>query len=337
MKLKTFLSVVKNGQLFLIHTLVEAARNFHRISFLGSGLSLGALQLLADGPATFDELSAALHIHSSMQDAFLAWLQLGVAVGELSAKGDTYALRGRLVRAIVDPRYDAVAALVEEITCVHSLAIRESSERLRSGRPFTLADHDSHVIARSSRVVEPLIHEVMERLVPTRGPFRLFEIGCGSAVTLCHLAKRNPELTALGLELQESAAALAAKNVERAQCSDRVSIETGDIRQRSPDEPFDLATLHQNIYYFPVSERTDLLRHVRTFLKPGGKLVVTSLCQGGGTSTQALDLWSAMTRGSGRLPGHEELTAQMKEAGLTAVEAAHLIPGESFWSFVGTS
>ena len=34
--------------------------------------------------------------------------------------------------------------------------------------------------------------------------------------------------------------------------------------------PFDLATLHQNIYYFPVDTRVELLQTLLGLLKPGG-------------------------------------------------------------------
>src|SRR5262249_17230286 len=78
-----------------------------------------------------------------------------------------------------------------------------------------------------------------------------------------------PELTALGLELQPDAAALARDNVAHWKLTDRVTIEVGDILQRAPEAVFDVATLHQNIYYFPMDARVGTLRHVRAFLEPG--------------------------------------------------------------------
>ena len=43
------------------------------------------------------------------------------------------------------------------------------------------------------------------------------------------------------------------------------------MERRAAEPAFDLATLHNNIYYFPVAERVSLLRHVRGFLRPGGR------------------------------------------------------------------
>jgi len=114
-------------------------------------------------------------------------------------------------------------------------------------------------------------------------------------------------------------------------------VEVGDIRRRAPAAAFDLATLHQNIYYFPAAERPALLRHVRGFLKPGGRLLLTTECLGSSTAAAVLDLWGAMTAGCGRLPEPDELAAQLAAAGFAGVAARSLIPGESFYAFVGTN
>ena len=49
-----------------------------------------------------------------------------------------------------------------------------------------------------------------------------------------------------------------------------------------------------------------------------------------------LDLWGAMTAGCGRLPAPGELVAPLEAAGFVGVAAHSLIPGESFYAFVGT-
>jgi len=113
----------------------------------------------------------------------------------------------------------------------------------------------------------------------------------------------------------------------------RVKVETGDIRARTPDEPFDIATLYNNIYYFPVAERVELLRHIGSFLKPGAFLLLTTCCQGGSLGAEALNLWGAATSGAGRLPAENELIGQLREAGYSTVKARNLLPGDRFMSF----
>lgn len=337
MTLRTFLSLLRGGQIRVLGSLGKAARDYHRVAFLGAGLKGGVLQRLAAGPVTLDALAADLQIDPVMHDGLEAWLQAGVALGELALRPEGFVARGKLSRILTDPNNDAAAAFVEELAYLHNTLITEAPERLRNGQPFTLADQDARMIARSSRLVEPFICEALAGVVPTHGPVRLLEIGCGAAAYIRSAALRNPELTALGVELQAEAAALAAENIVRWNLGTRVSIEVGDIRTRAPDAPFDLATLHQNIYYFRVAERTGLLRHVRSFLKAGGRVLLPTVCPGRGSIAAVLGLWGAMTAGCGRLPDPKEMVTQLKAAGYVGVTATSLIPEESFYAFVGTN
>jgi hypothetical protein len=77
------------------------------------------------------------------------------------------------------------------------------------------------------------------------------------------------------------------------------------------------------------------LRHVRSFLKPGGRLLVTTVCQGPGAAVDVLNIWGAMTEGCGRLPSPDELVGQFQQAGYVNVQRTRLVPGESFYSFLG--
>ena len=69
-------------------------------------------------------------------------------------------------------------------------------------------------------------------------------------------------------------------------------------------------------------------------IKPGGKLLLTSACQGGSPFLQALNAWCAMSKGYGPLPDPEELCGQLKEAGFADVRKKRLVPFESFYSFL---
>jgi SAM-dependent methyltransferase len=335
MNLRTLLSLIRNGQIPLLLSTMRLARSSYRVAFLAAGLSSGLLRRLAAGPVPVHHLMSEFDMASSMRDGLAAWLQLGVSVGELRSGPEGFTLHGKLARKLTDPANDAAAAFIEEIAQLDMMLITRTPECLRQARRFTLAEQDGRLVARSSRLAEPFICEVLDALVASHGSVKLFEIGCGAAAYIRYAAARNPELTALGLELQPAAAALATENVVKWNLASRVVIEVGDVLRRSPEPTFDLVTLHQNIYYFPIENRVSVLQHVRGFLKPGGRLLLTTWCQGGGMGAGLLNLWGAMTEGCGRLPTVAEMEAQLKQAGFLDVTRRSLIPGETFCAFIG--
>lgn len=307
---------------------------YYRVCFLAAAVESGLLRRLADGPATLEQLADERVGDAGLRDGLEAWLDLGSALGLLRRGPAGYALRGRLPRALAEADRDAAAALFEEAGTLDHRWIMEAPARLREGRPFSPADVPGELIARSSRIVEPFVREAVEDAVTARGPVRLLEIGCGSGVHIRHAADRNPELTALGLDLEPAAVALARAHMDASGLATRVRIEEGDVRHQTPTADFDIATLHNNIYYFPVADRVRLLSHVRGFLRPGGRLVVTSSCRGGSPTTEILNVRGALTAGCGRLPGREELVEQLRAAGFSAVRSRRLIPGERVYAFV---
>src|SRR5262249_3802152 len=238
---------------------------------------------------------------------------------------------------LADPAYDPMAALFEEIATLHHRWIAETPLRLRDARPFSLDELQADLVARSSLTLAPFVREAVQDVVRVRGAVRLLEIGCGSGLPTRPAAERSPELRAIGVDIAPAAVALARDNIRAWGLEDRVQIEEGDVRLRTPDGAFDLVTLHNNIYYFPVDRRTALLAHVRGFLRSGGRLLLITAVRGGSPTTELLNLWGALTAGCGRLPGREELAAQLRDARFASVRPRRLIPGERVYSFVATT
>ena len=175
--------------------------------------------------------------------------------------------------------------------------------------------------------------QALDRFIPKSGPCHLLEVGCGSGIYIRHAAITNPDFTAVGLELQKDAANVALENIQEWGLQDRVKVEVGDIRARQAASDFDMATLYNNIYYFPVEERVDLLAKIRKQLKPDGALLLTTCCQNGNLGMEVLNVWGASNRHGGRLPSVQEMIAQMKQAGFQGVDTQRLIPGDSFYAF----
>jgi protein-L-isoaspartate O-methyltransferase len=305
-----------------------------RLAFLGAAGRAGLLARLGSGPATLDELAAVAGTPAEARDALAAWLAAGVRLGELGRDGEHYWLRGRLARTLADPERDAALALVESAIAHHARVLFETPSLLASGRRLALADLDGERIARVSKLSEPLLREAIDEVVPARGAMRLLEVGCGDATHLRHALLRNPDLTAVAVEIDAAVAARALANLAAWGLGERAQVVARDVRALEAGPPFDLVTLHQNVYYFPLAERTPLFAALRGLSRAGSRLLITSTCRGGSMVSAVLDVWGRITEGAGPLPEPEELARQLEAAGWREVSARNLLPGDRFYRFI---
>ncbi len=332
MSFKPFLRLVRDGRLTPLLGVGADLKSFYRLTYLAAAGEAGLLGRLATGPATLDSLAEFYAASGQGREALEAWLQMGIRLRLLRVGPHGYTLRGR-ARAFARPENDPALAMVEEVAGLHHKLISATLSRIRNGQLWSLADQDGELIARSSRVLEAFQAEVILRTFPKSGALRLLEIGCGSGVYLRYAAMSNPSLTALGMELQPAVAEMARTNLRSWGLESRVKIEDGDFRAKATGETFDIATLYNNIYYFPVNERVALFERVARFLRPGGFLLLITCCQGGSLAVEALNLWGAATSGAGRLPAIDELVSQLRQAGYARVTTRNLLPGDRFMSF----
>jgi 4-hydroxy-2,2'-bipyrrole-5-carbaldehyde O-methyltransferase len=332
MKIRTLANILRSGQLLAGLKLLGMLKPFYRLTFLAAAKSTGLFELLSDKTIPFDQLAHHYCRDASAHDALRAWLQLGVKLKLLKESNAGFELDG-LSKSFSRPENDAVLALAQETAGLHHSLIIGTLDKLQKGDLWGLADQDGELIARSSRSLEPFQTDAIDRTFPSSGAIRLLEAGCGSAFYIQYAAAKNPSLTALGIELQANVAEVATRHIKDWGLRDRVKIETGDIRQKQPDELFDIVTLYNNIYYFTVPERPAFLSHLRTFLKPGGFLLLTTCCPGGNLGIEVLNLWGASTAGCGRLPSVDEMKSQLHQAGFRNVDVLSVATGVSFYAF----
>jgi SAM-dependent methyltransferase len=334
MRLSTAASLMKSGQPSLMFRLLRTSKEFYRAGFVAEAASGGVYAAFRGGSATIDQIAERLDGITN-REGLRAWLDMGVSLGELSRSGDAYRITGKLSRGLLDPANDGYRAMLEEIVRHHHRYVMETPGTLRAHARFPF-DDAGELIARSSRISEPFIFEAVDEVVPRSGAFDLLEVGCGSGTYIRYSCSRNPDLTALGLELQEKVAEGARRNIAAWGLEGRAVIEHSDVRSYGTDRKFDLVTFHQNIYYFAPADRVALARRALGFLKPGGRVLFTTLGQGGSPAMQAVGIWVATTEGYGPLPEPEEFCGQLREAGFADVRKKRLIPFDSFWAFVGT-
>lgn len=334
MKFLTFIKLMTSGQYSLMFKLLKTSNEFYRACFISAAISKGIYDNFIEGKASFDHLCEK--IHASNREGLKAWLELGVSLGELKRVENEFQIKGKLSEALLESNNDAYKAFLEEIVKYHYTYVMDTPTMLKEHKWFPFDETPGELVARSSRVSEPFIFEAVDAVIPRQGDFQLLEVGCGSGIYIQRACTRNPELRAVGLELQEKVADAARKNIETWGLENRVTIEHSDVRNYSSSQKFDLITLHQNIYYFSVQEREDLFRYLKDYLKPSGQVLLTTVCPGGGPSMQAVNIWVSTTEGYGPLPNPDQLCQQFKDAGFAEVKTKRLVPFESFWAFVAT-
>jgi SAM-dependent methyltransferase len=338
MNIRTIASLLKGGKLLLLLRFKGLFTTFYRLCFLASMADSAMMVQLARGPVTIENILGGPAKDPAVRSGIEAWLGLGVRLGLVKKDGAGYWLRGFMAKRLAAPGNDAIRALVREVAGLHHLYITETPGKLEQGVIWDpLGPHSAYgdVIARSSRTLEPFLFELIGRVFPRAEPVRLLEVGCGHAGYIIHAAQRNASLRAVGLELDERVAATARSSIRARGLEDRVDIMVEDVRKLRDAASFDIITLYNNIYYFPVEERTGLLGHLLGLVKPGGRIVLTTGCMNGSIEFELVNLIHGSTRGWGRLPEKDEMLEQMRAAGFEQCSASEILPGNKYYAFVG--
>jgi len=338
MRLKTLASLLNGGRMFMLLRLKGMFMSFYRLSFLASIADSVILEKLSHGPVSARSLSEGFGQDTCLLSATEAWLGLGVRLGLFRKSGAGYSLRGFLARRLAASSNDAVRALIREVAGLHHLYIIQTPVKLQQGMSWDpIGPHREYgdLIARSSRALEPFLFEMIDRVFPKSGSVRLLEVGCGHAGYIAYAAERNKELRAVGLELDPHVAEKAKDAVQARGLAGRVEIAVKDVRDYQSRDLFDILTLYNNIYYFPVKERVGLLTYLKTLLKPEGRIVLTTGCRNGSIEFELVNLIHASTSGWGRLPDKGEMLQQLAEAGFDRPSAISLLPGNSYYAFTG--
>ncbi|MCZ7686907.1 MAG: class I SAM-dependent methyltransferase [Sandaracinaceae bacterium] len=305
----------------------------HRSAWLAAASKHGVLSMLREEPRTLAELGEALGAPPARQPALRAWLTHGCVLGEIALEGERYRLRSLFARRLADPRFGEMKAFVEALAAIHHRGIYEALDHLKEGRSLGDLDHD--LVARAAEMTAPVLREAIDRTVPRRGAATLLELGCGTGLHVRYACARNPELSAVGVEVDLEVAGKARAALREAALEARIRVETGDLRTLELDERFDVVTMFNLIYYFAVEERASVVARAASWLAPGGSLVLTTACGGETLPSNLLDIWFSSFRECGPLPRPPDITSALEAAGLEVARPVRMIPGEEYYLFVG--
>ena len=107
-------------------------------------------------------------------------------------------------------------------------------------------------------------------------PRRIVDAGCATGAFTAMLAKIAPEAEVIGIDIAESAVArararyagIAFERMALDECASKFAVSA------------DLVSCLEVLYYLPREERAEALKQLRTMLRPGGILLVSSMIAG---------------------------------------------------------
>jgi hypothetical protein len=292
--------------------------SYLRLQFLGVASQTGVARALADGATT----QTAVATRAGIADGELleAFLELGVALGELRRRGDRYSIKGRRLRAVAGRSAD-LKGLAEEVVGFGNVVYEAMRHHLRDGSTDDYLTGFGPIIAEASRMAEPALAPVIRTIAADVGPGTILDVGCGSGIYLAHALSACPTATGLGIDIDPEVAERAAPQLPPG----RGEARHGDLATFD-EGPFDLVLLLNNIYYWPPDERPGALERLRT-LAPTGTAVVASAVPNRQAFNRHLDLICRVGDGSYRLPTKAELERDLGKAGFNEVEVTEPVPG----------
>jgi len=245
--------------------------SFYKIHLMAVGIDLGLFEALASHGATLDSLAAGRNFD---RELLAAWLALAAKAAFVRRRGDRYVLSYFANTHLVPGSIHYLGDSVQEAVSLQAPFLRQLPDLIRTGRRAREEPGGAVLGALSSTVLEPFAFRILERLPTGRPGYKVLDVGCGHGDYLRHLARLNPTLTGVGVEVTEAGAALARRRVEADRLADRIQIVQADARDFLLSRPFDLCLLNNNLYYFHPGQWLPLFQRLHDHLVPDGLVAV---------------------------------------------------------------
>jgi SAM-dependent methyltransferase len=309
------------------------SRSLVRSLFLSSALRFELLQHLVTERSA-DELAELTG--ATNRDRLRAWLQVGVELGELRRRDNSYRVSGRRARALAGGD-EFLAAHYRSILEYQVGPYAELDELLGNGAGGGRDDLDRYAddIARVSLAAAPFVSSMVRRTIAELHPVRVLDAGCGSGIYTRVVLEADPVVHVVGVDLAESVIADAREELARTGHEDRAQLYAGDMLEWlvGSEDRFDLVMLINNIYYFEGAQRREIYRLVSNRLTETGQLLVVSMTTPGSIAAAHLDLMLRCQSGTASLPDVLDLRSDLLGAGYELVEELRLVPTEPFVGF----
>jgi SAM-dependent methyltransferase len=233
---------------------------------------------------------------------------------------------------------DVTRAAYEAFSTYHTGLYRDLDEVLSVGGGRRDVETDGELIARLSRFMDEFVLAELDRLVAERSPRRVLDVGCATGAHLRHVLEAAPRASAVGVEADPAAAALARSSMEgNDRVGHRAEIVQADVEQfllQRPGATFDFILLANAVYYVPVGDRVVFLRALADRLDGAGRLVVVTTALTDDSFSRHFDLLLRSQQGELELPDTDVLCDQLREAGLVPRAPRRIAAGQPLTAVV---
>ena len=191
-----------------LYKIIKDCQSFIRFHFFHSALDSGLLNAL-ETPQSINDLIHKLKV--KRVDLLHAILDVGLSAGELSFTNGKYKLKGKISKSLITEKGDALGAVIQANATYYNSAYRELKDRMQGGDLSDNLENIGNLVARVSKLQEPLIKNFIRDTVKNKNPMNLLEIGCGSGMFMKTAYKTNENTVGLGLDMDTAVVNQAKK------------------------------------------------------------------------------------------------------------------------------
>ncbi len=140
MSIKTLINFILKNPISLMVRMNRTTKEFYRAGFLSTAISEGIFDVLATGPAGTADIQKAIGQNAD-PDALEAWLDLGVALGELAKSGGNYRIKSSFAKALLRPGNDTWKAFLQARVEIFYSYIINTPAYLKENKNLISAGH----------------------------------------------------------------------------------------------------------------------------------------------------------------------------------------------------
>jgi ubiquinone/menaquinone biosynthesis C-methylase UbiE len=309
----------------------ETLNAYQRTAALRAAIELGLFRAVGDGPATAPVLAQKCGASERGMRILCDFL---VIIGILAKEGDAYS-HTPSSEAFLDPRSPSCMASIvgflsqpDLVTSAHGLA-----DIVRQGRTNLpgegTVEPNNPIWVEFARSMSPMMAPMtgpLGRIVLDghSGPMLVLDIAAGHGLFGIEVAKQNPEAHVVALDWAH-VLEVALENAENAGVTGRYKLLAGSAFDVDYGGPYDVVLLTNFLHHFDVPTCVELLKKVRSSMKPGGRAAALEFVPNEDRVTPPMaasfSLTMLLTTASGDAYTFSELESMFLEAGFTGITA----------------